>query len=79
MPKRKRKSRKHPAREQPSSWPNLGDKVFDRITGLRGVVTARVEYLYGKPMVLIEASNKISQEKRIEELWVYEERAMARD
>lgn len=33
---------------------NLGDKVQDSITGVVGVVTAKAEYLHGKPTACVE-------------------------
>jgi hypothetical protein len=50
---------------------NLGAKVKDRETGYEGVVTARAEYLYDEPRVLVE---NIDSTGRPIEYWYLEER-----
>lgn len=50
---------------------NLGAKVRDRETGYEGIVTARAEYLYLKPQVLVE---NIDSTGRPIEYWYAEER-----
>lgn len=50
---------------------SLGTKVKDRETGYEGIVTARAEYLYGKPQVLVE---NIDNTGRPTEFWYVEER-----
>jgi hypothetical protein len=48
----------------------LGSKVKDSVTGVIGTVTARVEYLYGSPRVMVE----YAAEGKASELWCEENR-----
>lgn len=36
----------------------LGEKVVDQVTGFKGTVTARAEYLHGDPRCLVENLSK---------------------
>lgn len=49
----------------------LGAKVADRVTDFKGLVTARAEYLYGEPRVLVES---VDTTGRPIEFWYDEER-----
>ena len=51
----------------------LGQKVKDSVTGFRGVATARCEYLYEAPVILVE-SQMLVDGKPIEPLWFPEDR-----
>lgn len=51
----------------------LGDKVKDRISGLEGVVTGRIDYLYGCRQVLVNPQ-EVKDGKPIESSWLDEDR-----
>lgn len=46
----------------------LGSKVKDRTTGFSGIATARVEYLYSTPCVLVE-STRLDVDDKTESKW----------
>ncbi len=50
---------------QPSFLFNLGDEVVDRISGYKGIITARTEWLYGCARYSVQ-SKKLKDGKPIE-------------
>lgn len=51
---------------------NLGDKVKDNITGIEGVITAKVEYLNG--LISFEVSPRYVPGQESESRWIDEKR-----
>lgn len=51
----------------------LGDMVVDRLTGYRGVVTGRAEFLYGCIRLQVQ-SEAMKDGKPVEECWFDEDR-----
>jgi len=54
---------------------NIGDMAKDVVSGFMGRVTGRAEYLYGPPVVRIEALS-LSSDGQIVENWLPEAQVM---
>ncbi len=54
-----------------------GDKVVDTVTGFKGIVTARVEYLHDIPQVLVQPTELSDVGQMIESKWITETRVIS--